>query len=432
MQDIQDKQGMIGTVSDQWELLKSKSNGTEQISPKRNAAFESFIQAGFPGTKNEAYKYTAVTKALEKAFSKNIIQQNPAFTSSVKDHLIEGLEGNIVVFLNGSYSEAHSTIVSPSDQLIIHDFNSIYDHVTEQNDRKDPFELLNTAVATTGVAIEIPRGKVLEKPLIIYNITDTKEQTVSQYVKNRIIVGENSQANLVEIFSGEGTLPNFSNTSTEIIVKANAVVDFYKIENEGHNAIHVDNTFVTQAKSSVFTTVVITLNGGLIRNNLTISIDDEHCEGNMYGLYLLHDKQHVDNQTVVDHRKPNCVSNELYKGILDGNATGVFNGKIYVRPDAQKTNAFQSNKNILLSDDATINTKPQLEIWADDVKCSHGATTGQLDEEQLFYLRARGLGKETAKAMLLYAFAIDVLDKIKIPALKDYLDTIISGRFQKY
>ena len=432
MQQLHDKQGMIGSISEQWELLKSKSNGAHDFSPRRKAAFEAFMQAGFPGAKSEAYKYTAITKALEKAFGSNLAIEQSATTTSVENHIIKELDGNVIVFINGAFSEAHSHIVSPSDQVIVHDFNAIYEDDGHSEAGKDPFDLLNTAMATTGVAVEIPKGKIVEKPIIIYNITDTNESRVVQHVKNRFVAGENSQVTIAEIFAGEGVHPNFSNTSTEIIVRERAVVDHYQIENEGSQSLHVDNTSVSQAKNSVFTTVAITLSGALVRNNLTISINDEHCEANMFGLYLLHDKQHVDNQTVVDHRMPNCLSNELYKGILDGNATGVFNGKIYVRPDAQKTNAFQSNKNILLSDDATINTKPQLEIWADDVKCSHGATTGQLDEEQLFYLRARGLGKETARAMLLYAFAIDVLDKIKIPALKDHLDKIISGRFQKY
>ena len=432
MQEIHDKQGMIGTISEQWELIQNNSGDVPATSTKRSAAFNAFSKAGFPGAKNESYKYTPITRALEKAFAGNLANQDTATTLNLSEHLIKGLEGNVFVFINGRFSEAHSAIVSPPDQLLVHDFNSIYQHTGSSDDSSDPFNLLNTAMATTGIAIEIPKGSILEKPVILYNITDTSESSMTQYVKNSVIVGENSQMSLVEIFSGTGAQPGFSNTSTEILVLERAVVDYYKIENENKQSIHVDNTFVTQAKNSVFSTVAVMLNGAMIRNNLTITIDDEHCEANMFGLYLLHGKMHVDNQTVVDHKKPNCLSNELYKGILDGNSTGVFNGKIFVRPDAQKTNAFQSNKNILLSDDATINTKPQLEIWADDVKCSHGATTGQLDEEQLFYLRARGLGKETAKAMLLYAFAIDVLEKIKIPALKDYLDNIISETFQKY
>jgi Fe-S cluster assembly protein SufD len=166
----------------------------------------------------------------------------------------------------------------------------------------------------------------------------------------------------------------------------------------------------------------------MVRNNLNISVDGEHCETHMYGLYMLNDKTHVDNHTTVDHRVANCYSNELYKGIIDDRATGVFNGKIYVRPHAQKTNAFQSNKNLLLSDDASMNTKPQLEIWADDVKCSHGATTGQLDNEQMFYLRARGLDETQARGLLLYAFAHETLEHVSSEALKSYLEEVIAHR----
>ena len=432
MHQIQDKQGLIENISGTLQRLANNDNS--DISKRRFAAFEAFKLKGLPGFKNEAYKYTPITKSLEKNFT---FQEGAGSTLSpdkIRNYFIEGLEGNVLVFVNGEYSEESSIIKSPADQLIVNDFSSLFNGASSlaTEEHADPFELLNTAMATAGVSVEVPKGKILAHPVILYYISDTHQGKITQQLKNKLTVGENAQASVIECYCGEGENANFSNTSTEIIVKESAVVDYYKVQNESPFSIHVDNTSISQQKNSVFTALTVTLNGSLIRNNLNIAINDEHCEANMFGLYLLNGKQHVDNQTVVDHKKPNCLSNELYKGIIDGNSTGVFNGKIFVRPDAQKTNAFQSNKNILLSDDATINTKPQLEIWADDVKCSHGATTGQLDEEQLFYLRARGLGKETARAMLLYAFAIDVLDKIKIPALKEYLDKIISGRLQNY
>lgn len=191
------------------------------------------------------------------------------------------------------------------------------------------------------------------------------------------------------------------------------------------------NSVIHQSTSSKLNTFTLTLNGQLVRNNLQILIDGEHCESHFYGLYLLNGNTLADNHTVVDHKKPNSFSNEMYKGIMDGNSKGVFNGKIYVRPHAQKTNAFQSNRNILISDTATVNTKPQLEIWADDVKCSHGCTSGQLDEEALFYLRSRGISETNAKAMLLYAFAAEVLEPIQNETLKAYLDHLIAERLQK-
>lgn len=433
MQQLQDKQDIIGNITEQWEQLSKVGDINSIGYKKRSKAFENFKNIGFPGTKNETYKYTPITKTLEKNFSFKEQNTFHPSTFNLDTHIIKGLEGNVLVFINGKYSEENSRVISPKDQLIVGNLNADLDNNSDDIDKiNDPFALLSIAMATSGAIIEIPKGKILEHPVILYFISDSTAGNSTQHFRNKILIGENSQASVVEYYAGEGDHASFSNTCTEIFVKESAVVDYYKIENENPHAIHVDNTYVQQLKKSVFTAVTITLNGRLIRNNLSISINDEYCEANMFGLYLLNGKQHVDNQTVVDHTKPNCLSNELYKGVLDGNSTGVFNGKIYVRPDAQKTNAFQSNKNILLSDDATINTKPQLEIWADDVKCSHGATTGQLDEEQMFYLRSRGLAKDTARAMLLYAFAIDVLDKIKLPALKEFLDEIISGRLQNH
>jgi Fe-S cluster assembly protein SufD len=216
----------------------------------------------------------------------------------------------------------------------------------------------------------------------------------------------------------------------EIVVGENASFEYCKIQND--DQLHqVANTVIHQSNSSQVNTFTLTLQGKVIRNNFNITIDGENCESHFYGLYMLNGSTLADNHTVVDHRKANSFSNELYKGIMDGNSKGVFNGKIFVRPHAQKTNAFQSNRNIIISDSATVNTKPQLEIWADDVKCSHGCTTGQLDEEAMFYLRSRGISESIAKAMLLYAFAADVLTPIKNEALKSYLDGLIAERLHK-
>jgi Fe-S cluster assembly protein SufD len=224
--------------------------------------------------------------------------------------------------------------------------------------------------------------------------------------------------------------PTFNNALTEIVVDTDAILDHYKIQDEHELGNLVSTTQVIQKKQSVFTTHTSTLSGSLVRNNLTIVLDDEHIESHLNGLYLTADNQVVDNHTVVDHRKPNCNSNQLYKGIIDGKSTATFNGKIFVRKDAQKTNAFQSNKNILLSETGTINTKPQLEIYADDVKCSHGSTTGKLDEEKIFYLRARGIGIINAKKLLMHAFASEVVNTIKNVGLREYVEDKISKKFE--
>jgi Fe-S cluster assembly protein SufD len=212
---------------------------------------------------------------------------------------------------------------------------------------------------------------------------------------------------------------------------SNAFFNYYKLQNQNNTSFHIDNTFIAQRRDSKVQAFTISLEGKMVRNNLNFQLEEENTEAHMFGLYVAHGDTHIDNHTVVDHKVANCYSNEIYKGILDDNSKGVFNGKIFVQPDAQKTNAFQSNKNILLSDTATINTKPQLEIWADDVSCSHGCTTGQLDEEQLFYLRSRGIGKSKATAMLLHAFVNDVLDKIELDFLHDFVNDEMYNRLDQ-
>ncbi len=240
--------------------------------------------------------------------------------------------------------------------------------------------------------------------------------------RNMVVVNENSQCGIIECYQNLSDKKSTCNAVTEIVVKENAGVDYYKIQSRTDNYSHIGTTAVKQEKNSRFNSWTITLGGSLIRNNLNVLMDDENCETHLFGLYVLADKDHVDNHVTVDHAKPHCYSNQLYKGLLNGSSTGVFCGRILVRQDAQKTNAFQSNKNILLSETATANSKPQLEIFADDVKCSHGSTSGQLDEEAVFYMRSRGISEQHAKNILYQAFAWDIIDKIKNQELKDYLN----------
>ncbi|HMH34651.1 MAG TPA: Fe-S cluster assembly protein SufD, partial [Puia sp.] len=234
----------------------------------------------------------------------------------------------------------------------------------------------------------------------------------------------------VETFATIGAQESFTNHVIEIIVEKDARLIYYKIQNDSNASSQVSTTHIRQTGSSFTHSVVISLNGSIVRNHLNVVFDAEHCESHLYGLYCLKGQTHADNHTVVDNAKPHCFSNELYKGVLDGEATGVFNGKIFVRKDAQKTNAYQSNKNILISETASVNAKPQLEIFADDVKCSHGCTVGSLDEEALFYLRSRGLSKESAQSLLLEAFAIDVLENITLMPIRHYVEKLISQRLE--
>ena len=243
--------------------------------------------------------------------------------------------------------------------------------------------------------------------------------------RNLILVGENAQGTIIESFHSEGSHASLTNAVTEIVVEQSSNVAYYKLQNELETASHIGTTEVTIKEKAVFNAYAFTLNGDIVRNNLHFKLDGEHIEAHMYGLYMIDGKTHVDNHTVADHMKPNSFSNELYKGIMDDSSNGVFNGIVFVRPDAQKTNAFQSNKNILLTNTAKVNAKPQLEIWADDVSCSHGCTIGQLDDDAIFFFRQRGIGLENAKKLLLEAFAMEVVNYVKIDAIKDYLSKII-------
>jgi Fe-S cluster assembly protein SufD len=396
----------------------------------RESAKAAFQQLGLPNVKTEEYKHTPVTRVLEKNFNFTLAQNPTASVQSIKDFEIAGLDAYVVVMLNGEFSEELSKI--SSGEVTIEKLSEYKEQITKFADFKsDALVAWNTAAWQTGVYIHISENKVISKPIVIYNIHDAAAGEVKTLTRNLIVVGKNSEVTVVEKFDSIGANPNFSNIVTEATVAENAGLNLYSIQADHGNRYQFGQTTFRQANHSRVNTYTFTLDGKFIRNNLQLQLDGEGCESHMYGLYLLHGETIADNHTVVDHRKPNSFSNELYKGVLEGNAKGIFNGKIFVRPDAQKTNAFQSNRNILLSEKASINTKPQLEIWVDDVKCSHGCTTGQLDEEALFYLRSRGIEKNTARAMMLYAFTAEVLENIPNEKLKSFIDAMIGERLHK-
>jgi Fe-S cluster assembly protein SufD len=313
-----------------------------------------------------------------------------------------------------------------SDKEVI---NRYFDKLVDSD--ADYFAAMNTAFWQDGLLIHVPANTKVEKPLFILHIHDSTSSQVIAHTRLLAVVESNSELTIIEKFNSVGDQPVLHTFSEEIVMEENSQLEYCKIQNDQGNSYQVANTLIHQSNSSKVNTFTLTLNGKLIRNNFGITIDGENCESHFYGLYVLNSNTIADNHTVVDHRKPNSFSNEMYKGIMDDSSKGVFNGKIFVRPFAQKTNAFQSNRNILLTDTASVNTKPQLEIWADDVKCSHGCTTGQLDEEAVFYLQSRGISRSIAKAMLLYAFAGEVLEPIKNSELKEYLDRLISERLHK-
>lgn len=405
---------------------------------RRKEAFEAFQKLGLPTGKSEEYRFTPIARALEKNF--NFDTENSASKiESIDQFLIPKLEANLVVFINGKFSKGFSKIISPATELKISSLQSaIESREAEQHfgsylkTSADAFTAVNSAFWQDGIFIQVPKQTKVVKPIFILHVNDAENSQSICHTRLLVVLGEGSELTLIERSASTGSNNIFHTFAEEIIIEKNASLDYVKIQNDEGKLHQVANSMIHQAEKSKLNTFTLTLNGSLIRNNFNIAIDGENCESHFYGLYLLNGNTIADNHTVVDHIKPNSFSNEMYKGVMDGNSKGVFNGKIFVRPNAQKTNAFQSNRNILLTDTATINTKPQLEIWADDVKCSHGCTSGQLDEEALFYLRSRGIPMKEAKAMLLYAFAAETLEPIKNTELKNYLDGLISQRLNKF
>jgi Fe-S cluster assembly protein SufD len=395
---------------------------------------KSFLQQGIPNRKHEEYKYVNMELLLKGDFA---FPAKKVITNKQIEHFKILKDAVVIVILNGTFVEGLSRIDALPKGLKILNIAAASDDISFQEHyakaaglNTDPFIALNTALASGGVFIHVSKGAVIERPIHVIQISSAAENVIINQ-RNLIVIEENAQSKIIESFQNiDSSAKVFNNALTEIYVAAHAVLHHDKIQDEGDNGYLVNTTNVHEGKQCVFTANNFTLSGMFVRSNLNIILDDEFIETHLNGLYLTKGNQVVDNHTLVDHRKPNCNSNELYKGIIEGKSSATFNGKIYVRKDAQKTNAFQSNKNILLSDEGTINTKPQLEIYADDVKCSHGTSTGKLDADKIFYLRARGLSELSAKKLLMHAFASEVVDNIKIEALREYVEAKIAARFE--
>ncbi len=393
-------------------------------------AFDSFNQLDIPTIKDEEWKFTNLSKLAKNSFS------NETSVSVQKDDLapfsIKGYESNELTFVNGVYNEALSSIKDTNFEFgKIEDIPSEYKNTfgSLANSEINGLSAANTALYPNAYFVIVRKGKTVENYISLnYLSKGENTEALIAYPRLLVILEENAEANFFDNTKTAGNAQSLSLKTTEILVQKEARGAYHILQNDNETASEYNHVHIQQKDKSVFTTSTFSLSGEIVRNNLNFELDGEHIESNMYGLYLINGKTHVDNHTVADHKKPNCLSNELYKGVIDDSARGVFNGKIFVRQDAQKTNAFQSNKNLLLSDNATINTKPQLEIWADDVSCSHGCTSGQLDKEALFYMKSRGIGDKQAKALLLQAFAEEVVSYISNESIRDYINNIIENR----
>ncbi len=409
------------------DILASEALSVETLHIQKEAKKE-FKQKGFPTTKDEEWKFTNLSKVFNKEYSFCTKELD-------KSDLLTDFEQYRIVLENGILNKEKSVLLS-DDSLEIGDLkdklqdNHFVQNVFNRAFAKDATAMidLNTALLQGGIYLKIKKGKTIDKPIVIAQLLGANDVSVAAYSRIIVEIEENAEANIITYTESQGDLATLSNLVTEVYVDKNARLKYNILQNDHSQASQINNTKIIQESGSVVDVVTISLSGDLIRNNLDIILNNEHIESNFSSLYLIQGKTHIDNHTVADHKYPNCNSNELYKGIMDDTSRGVFNGKIFVRKDAQKTNAFQANNNILLSDNAIINTKPQLEIWADDVKCSHGCTVGQIDKEALFYLQARGIGIQKAKALLLESFAQEVADKISFEPFANYIRHLVSER----
>jgi Fe-S cluster assembly protein SufD len=402
----------------------------------RTAAIKNFEHKGFPTKKDEAWKYTSLNAILKKDFS--VFPKNEATIEfkDVKKYFLHEIDTYKVVFIDGVFASNLSStthdgidVCLMSSALTKPKYKMVIDTYFNQIANKDEsLTSLNTAFANEGAYINIPKSKVADKPIEIMYFSTGSEAALLVQPRNLVIVGENSHVQIIERHQCLNENAVLTNSVTEIFAQKRAIVDYYKIQNDELEANLIDNTYVSQKQESHVSVQTFSFGGNLTRNNLNFYHFGERLTSTLNGITIIGDKQHVDHYTLVHHAQPNCESFQDYKGIFSDRSTGVFNGKVYVEKEAQKTNAFQKSNNILLSDKATINAKPQLEIFADDVKCSHGCTVGQLDETALFYMQQRGIPKKEAKALLMYAFSNAVIENIKIPELKNRITAIIATK----
>lgn len=401
----------------------------------RKEAMAHFEQIGFPGRRDEEWRFTNIRSVVETPFQRAEPSAQVSFdalrTYAFADY------ADLLVFVNGHFSPELSKIGTlPSGvkfmslaQALKTDADSVEPYISRKGSfEKNPFAALNTAFLTDGAFLLIPKGTVVEKPLHVLNFSTSQDQATVSYPRFLIVAGANSQAKVIESYTGPDGEGYLTNAVTEMIVGENAVLDHCRIQREGLSAYHLSATQIHIERSAQFATHSIALGGSITRNDVNALLDAEGIEATINGLYMVAGTQHVDNHTLINHAMPNCNSHELYKGVLDGKGSAVFRGKIYVAKDAQKTDSKQSNNALLLSEGAEINSMPQLEIYADDVKCTHGATTGQLDTDAMFYLRSRGIPQDEAKGLLTYAFASDIIDRIPMEPIQEQLHSLLFER----
>jgi len=435
------RQEVTGRLTELWE---GRETGILKGSPEifnryRTDAFSQFLRLGIPDRKNEAYRYTNLEKSFSHKYEKYFSPKPDDFREAERFHCeVEDLDVWNMVLLNGFFPRGEEGLAMlpggiwvGSMRAAAKQFPSLVEkHYNKYaKNEKDGLVSLNTALATDGLFIYAPRNTVNSKPIQIVNLLQSEQDFFSQD-RNLLIADDGARMSLLVCDHAISPQHYLTNTVTEIFVGRDASFEIIRVQNQHNYSGKITHTFIHQERDSYSSSNNITLHGGLVRNATWHKLNGENAETHSYGLFLADRQQHIANFVKVDHVAPNCNSTQLFKGILDENATGAFNGRIMVHKDAQNTNAYQSNNNIILSDTARMDTKPQLEIYADDVKCSHGATVGQLDENALFYLRSRGIDAREAKLMLMFGFAHDVVKNIPIEALRDRIDHLVVQRLR--
>ena len=417
--------------------ILSSSSETTELQNLREYAFNQFKQLGFPNTKVEDWKYINLTPFLKDDFITDPEDELLTITDDeIAKAKVKSLDCYHVVLVNGQYHSSLSDTI-PGEAIFVSSISAAMNKPAFKSHfgkyialDKNHFAALNTALFRDGLFIEIKSKAVVDKPIHIIHIISADNNLFLQ-PRHLFVIGAHAEISIVESYttagsSAPGETKIFVNNVSEIVVSEQARLQHYYIQTGNEHTRYIHHTEIVQKASSFYSNYKASFPGtALLRNNLNVSLDGENIESHLYGLYLAGGRQIIDNHTIVDHLKPHCHSNELYKGVMKDEAVAVFNGKIFVRKDAQKTNAFQKNNNLMLSKKAVVDSKPQLEIFADDVKCSHGSTIGQFNDDALFYLKARGIGEEKAKALLIHAFAYDVTEKIPLPAVQAYINQLI-------
>jgi Fe-S cluster assembly protein SufD len=426
---------------EQFERAHLESKQPSWVFPLRKAAMSRFAELGFPTLHDEDWRFTNVAPIAQLPFKPTLeYTRNGLTPAALSKESFSQLKASRLVFVNGHFAKEFSTILPQADGVKVGSLaaalqtdSALIEKYLGRHAKTDdsPFTALNTAFFQDGAFIFVPASKIVADPIHLLFITTSKDAGATAHPRNLIVAEKGSQLTVIESFVGASGAEYFTNAVEELIIGENAVVEHCKFQDESTAAFHIAGIYAQLGRSCNFIAHSIATGARLSRNNIRTSLAEEGVECILNGLYLTRDEQLADHHMVVEHAKPHCNSHEYYNGILDGHSKGVFHGRILVRPDAQKTDAKQTNKNLLLSENATVDTKPQLEIYADDVKCTHGATVGQLNDESIFYLRARGIGLETARRMLIHAFAGEIIERIRHAPTREEMDKLVWERLEQ-